>query len=454
MRRVAVARAAGRGAVGVGPDAAHVIMGARAHFPRLLELRRLLAQRLARVVVGARQAGLAEALEIGPGERQFLVGGHVQIGAAVGAAAAVFDRAQDRRRAFGAGSHEDAVQDDLAVAVAQNAEITGHHRLAGAQALIGRRRGEAEGQELDLLHIHQVGAGAQGDGVPVAGIAAHGVGVREIEAGEAAGGDHHRRRAHRDQHAARRIVDQAAGDSLLRSRPVGHAFGHQIEEPRILDIVDAVALDDGVPVGVAERDAAVLVADRAPARVPAEGQGQGLRAGQVFLDRRAQALGAVAVVGGCAVLGERVGDRPHGEVASGHLEIFREHLFRIVLGARSAHRRDAFRNLGVGRADRVLGDRQHARPGIRRRPGRLAAGAAGADHDHVIVPPFDIYRHRESSALAPRRQETNCGRYSPRRRMRANARINAQAIAKANAGGGRPCRGYPTRSIQAVRAFM
>ena len=189
--RVAVARAAGRGAVRVGPDAAHVIVGARAHFPRFLELRRLLAQRLAGVVVGTRQAGFPEPLKIGAGERQFLIGGHVQIGAAVRAAAAVLDRAQDRRRALGAGPDENAVQDDLAVLVAQNAQIAGHHRLAGAQALVGRRRGEAEGQELDLLHIDQVGAGAQRDGVTVAGIAAHGVGVREIQAGDAAGGDHH-----------------------------------------------------------------------------------------------------------------------------------------------------------------------------------------------------------------------------------------------------------------------
>ena len=178
-RPVPRALALNRGAVRVGPQAAHMIVRARSHFPRLVTFRDRLAEGLYRIAVCARQAGLQVAHEIGSGAGQNFVAGHIEIGAAVRAATAAGDGAHDGSGAFGACALIDAVENDLTVLVAEHAKETRRGRLANEKSFEGRGRGEAERQKLDLLHIHQLRAGAGRDRVAVAGVATHCIRLRK-----------------------------------------------------------------------------------------------------------------------------------------------------------------------------------------------------------------------------------------------------------------------------------
>ena len=280
------------------------------------------------------------------------------------------------------------------------------HRLAAEKPLIGRRRCKTEGQELNLLHVDQVRACARRHRIAVTGVAAHGVGLGEVERREPSCRNHDRRRADRDQQTARGVVDQAADNTFAG---VAVIAGCEIEKPSVFQIVDLAGLKHRVPVGVTERNTGVGVADRATLVVAAEWQGQRLRRIAPGVDRRAQAVDAVTVIGRFRVLRKGVGDRLDGKVAAGNPEVLGEHGLRIVIRAGRAHGRNAFGNLGVGTADRVLGNDENASAVLRRRIGRMAAGPAGAHDDHVIVAPFGIDRHcvkpspavRAIAALSP-----------------------------------------------------
>ena len=344
------------------------------------------------------------------GAFEFGVARKVEIAAVALGAATVGHCAHDRGRAFGAGAQHDPVQDNLAVPVAQHAEIAGGRRLAGAQALVRWRMGHAERQELHLLHVHKLGARAQRDGIRIARVAAHGVGFREVQRTETAGRDNHRRRADGDERAVRRVVDQTADDSPLL------AADDDIEEPCVFEIIDAAALDHRVPRSVADGKPAVPMADRTAAGVASERKRESLGPVPLFVHVRAHAVAPHPVVGVARVLGERRGDLRRRQIRAGDTQILRQLGFGIVVVAARADGNDALGDLGIGTADRVLRDDQHMGACFGRRVRGRAAGPAGADHDHVVVAPHGLDRHAPSPSVGGADHAANARRTQRRAR--------------------------------------
>ena len=175
--------------------------------------------------------------------------------------------------------------------------------------------------------------------------------------------------------------------------PVVIFFCNHVEKPAVFEIVDPAVLNDPVPVGVAERDAAVAVTDRSAPRMAAHRQGQGFRCVVFGVDGRAQALNAIAVIGLLAVLCEGICQGSHRQVAAGHPQVFRQGGFGIVVRAGFADRREALGYFGIGTSDRILGDDKDTRASLRGSLCGMTARAAGAHHDHIVVAPFCFNRH-------------------------------------------------------------
>ena len=112
-----------------------------------------------------------------------------------------------------------------------------------------------------------------------------------------------------------------------------------------------------------------------------------------MVDGRSQALRAEPIESGFAILSESVGDLLYRQVATRHAQVLGKGLLAVVIGGDLAHCRIAFGDLGIGTADRVLGDDQHACTCFRRSACCHTAGPTGADDDNVIIPPLGLDRH-------------------------------------------------------------
>ena len=265
----------------------------------------------------------------------------------------------------------------LALGVLQDPAVTAD-RLGDEQSLHRRGPDHPGRVELDELHVDQGRPGAQRQRMTVTGVLP---GVRGDlpRLAEPAGREHDRRCVEDDEPARLPPVGERTRDRAIVLEQVGDGALHEHvdaerDQPLLkgADHLQAGAVADVREAGVAVA-AEVALTDQPVRRTVEEG---------------APVLELHHPLG--RLLGVELGHPPvveHLPAAHGVAEV---HL-PVVLGVEVAHRGSgaALGHHRVRLAEQRLADHRDPRTGVVRCDRGAQAGATGADHDHVVLVPFD-----------------------------------------------------------------
>ena len=262
--------------------------------------------------------------------------------------------------------------ESTALGVLQHAAFAAH-ALGDEDALDARRPDHPGGMELDELHVDQLGAGAIGQRVAVAGalpaVAGHLVG-----AADAAGRQHDRLGLEQLEAAALAVVAERAGDPAVVEQQLDDGVLH----------VHGGAQVDGVVLQRADQLEAGAVADVRQARIAVAAEVALVDAAVGgAVEHRAPALQLADAVG--RFPGVQLGHPPVVDVlaaAHGVGEVHLPVVAVVVVGHRRGHA--ALGHHRVGLAEQRLADQADRHAGAAGLDGGAQPGAAGADDQHVV----------------------------------------------------------------------
>ena len=266
-----------------------------------------------------------------------------------------------------------AEHEPLAGAVAQDPAFAAH-ALGDEDALHARRPDHPRRMELHELHVDQRRAGAVGERMAVAG-AFPAVAGDAVGAADAAGGEDHGLGAEEQEASALAFVPAGAGHAAIVGRQIDDGAFH----------VDGDAGVDGVILERADQLQARPIADMREAwiAVAAEVALQDAPIGGPVEDR-APRLELAHAIG--RFPGVDLGHPPVVDVLAAAHRVGEVHLPAVAIVDVGQRRRDAaFGHHRVRLAEQRLADQADRHAGGRRLDGRAQPGAAGADHEDVVV---------------------------------------------------------------------
>ncbi len=286
-----------------------------------------------------------------------------------------------------------AEHESFALGVLEHAAVTAH-RLGDQDALHRRRPDHAGRMELQELHIDQRRPGAQRQRVPVAGVLP-GVRCHLVGLADATGGDHDRGGLEDDETPGFTPVPEGPGDPVAVLEQFGDgAFGEDLDARLVVAGLREVLLlqrDDLLLEGADELEPGAVADVRQPRIGVAAEVALADPAVLGPIEQRPIGFQLPHPVGG--LLGVQFGHAPVVEElapAHGVLEMGLPAV--LVVGIAHGGRAAALGHDGVRLAEQGFADHRHRQPVLTGLDDRTQTGAAGADHEHVVLVPFD-FRH-------------------------------------------------------------